>query len=116
MDKVEFFVVYIKEAHPTDGWFMGRNEKAGVNFAAPKTLDERVAIAGEACSVLKLQMPCLVDDIEDSTDTKYEAAPDRLYAIDLEGNIAVQGEPGPFGFAASVDKVKNWLAANLPSA
>ena len=29
-DRVEFFVVYIREAHPTDGWQVPANVRAGI--------------------------------------------------------------------------------------
>lgn len=110
--EVEFFVVYIKEAHPSDGWFMPSNEAQGIDVATPTTKEERIEIAGQACSALRLTMPCLVDDIDDSVDKAYEAAPDRLYVIDKQGKIAVQGGPGPFGFPASVSEAEKWLKAN----
>ena len=95
---------------------MPRNESAGIDIAAPKTFEERVEIAGEACSVLRLTMPCLVDDIDDSVDNAYQANPDRLYVIDLQGRIAVQGAPGPFGFPDSVGRAERWLSKNVPVA
>ena len=50
---------------------------------------------------LKLAIPTLVDDMENSTDLKYYALPDRLYLIGRDGHVAYRGGPGPFGFVAS---------------
>jgi type I thyroxine 5'-deiodinase len=53
----------------------------------------------------------VVDDIDDTTDTKYTGWPERLYLIDRDGRVAYKSCPGPFGFrpaelgAALVDVV-----------
>jgi hypothetical protein len=99
-ERVEFFVVYIREAHPTDGWQVEPNEKDEVLYAQPTTLDERAAVA-QACAVrLDLAIPTLIDDMDNSTDVKYYALPDRLYLIGRDGRVAYRGAPGPFGFVA----------------
>ena len=70
-------------------------------FAQPKALDARTEIA-QVCSLrLDLSIPTLIDDMENSTDLKYYALPDRLYLIGTDGRVAYRGAPGPFGFVAS---------------
>ena len=97
-DRVEFFIVYIQEAHPTDGWQVPQNVDEDVLFATPTSLDEREGVA-EACAIkMKLTIPTLVDDMENTTDADYAAKPDRLYFIGADGRIAYKGPPGPFGF------------------
>jgi hypothetical protein len=99
--RVEFFVVYIREAHPTDEWQVESNEREGILFAQPQAFDARTEIA-HACSLkLDLSIPTLIDDMENSTDLKYYALPDRLYLIGSDGRVAYRGAPGPFGFVAS---------------
>jgi len=94
-------LVYIREAHPTDGWQVEANEREGVFFSQPKTLDERVAVA-ESCALrLELSIPTLVDDMDNATDHAYYALPDRLYLIGRDGRIAFRGAPGPWGFVAA---------------
>ena len=39
--------------------------------------------------------------MENSTDLKYYALPDRLYLVGRDGRVAYRGAPGPFGFVAS---------------
>jgi hypothetical protein len=74
--------VYIREAHPTDEWQVESNESEGILFAQPTTLDARSDIA-QVCSLkLDLPIPTLIDDMENSTDRKYYALPDRLYLSD----------------------------------
>jgi type I thyroxine 5'-deiodinase len=95
---VEFFLVYIQEAHSSDAWQMEINEKENVVFANPKQYDERSNLAG-TCSVnLGIEFPALVDTIENTTEIAYTGWPDRLYLVDESGRIAFKSEPGPFGF------------------
>lgn len=97
-ERIEFFVVYIQEAHPTDGWQVAINEHEDVQFAQPKTDIEREHVA-HACSMdLDLKIPTLIDDMENSTDRAYSALPDRLYFIGVDGDIVYKGGPGPMGF------------------
>jgi Iodothyronine deiodinase len=100
-DQVEFFVIYIREAHPTDEWQVEVNERDSVLYEQPKTFAERVEVA-ETCALrLELSIPTLIDDMQNSTDQKYYALPDRLYLVGRDGRIAYMGAPGPFGFVAA---------------
>jgi type I thyroxine 5'-deiodinase len=91
-------VVYIQEAHPSDGWQMASNVKSNVVFASPKSFEERTAVADVCVRKLAIQIPALIDDIQNSTEAAYTGWPDRLYVIDREGRIAYKSAPGPFGF------------------
>jgi len=102
-------VIYIKEAHPTDGWSMPRNEQQGIHIKDPKTYDERVNVARKACSTLKIKLPCLVDSMDNAVNRAYAGWPDRLYIVDKDGKIAVKGAPGPAGFAPAVQEARTWL-------
>ncbi len=96
--RVEFFVVYIQEAHPEDGWQMQINVDEDVVFAQPKSAEEREHVA-EACALhLDLSVPTVVDDMDNSTDQAYAALPDRLYLVGKDGRIAYKSARGPFGF------------------
>jgi thiol-disulfide isomerase/thioredoxin len=95
-----FLGVYVREAHPTDGWKMESNTKVGVAVTQPKTYAERIAVAEQCHQLLKPTIPLLVDDIEDSTGNAYSGMPARLYVIDTKGNVAYKGGRGPFGFKA----------------
>jgi hypothetical protein len=97
-DKVHFRVVYIREAHPTDGRQAPANVKDNVLVPDPKTLDERQKLAKEFASQFKLSLPVCVDAIDDAVGKAYAGWPDRLYVIDAEGKIAYKGGPGPGGF------------------
>lgn len=100
-EQAVFLGVYVREAHPTDGWSMRSNEKVGVNVAQPKTLIERTAVAQQCFTRLKPTIPWLVDEIEDPTGHAYSGMPARLYVIDTTGRIAYKSGRGPFGFKPS---------------
>ena len=97
-DRVAFFVIYIREAHPEDGWVLTSNRDAGIALADPTTESARES-AAEACSVrLRIRMPVLLDGLDDAVARQYGGWPDRLYLVDRDGRIAFQGGEGPFGF------------------
>ena len=96
--EVAFFVVYIKEAHPEDGWVLERNRGAGVRITDPTTDDERVEVAQTCALRLRLRLPVLVDGLDNAVASAYGGWPDRLYLIGRDGRVAFQGGVGPFGF------------------
>lgn len=56
---------------------------------------------------LKLDIPVLVDDMNDTAAKAYAAMPDRLFIIGADGKIAYAGERGPRGF--KVDEMEKAL-------
>ena len=97
-DYVDFYAVYIREAHPTDGWSMESNDRVGVKVAQAKSTEERTQVAAQCCDSLKMAMPLLVDTVDDRVGRAYSAFPDRLYVIDRDGKVAYKGGRGPFGY------------------
>lgn len=97
-NEAEFVAVYVREAHPSDGWRMGSNARLGVELAQPKTYEERAAAAGACHALLKYSMPLLVDQINDPVGASYSGMPARLYLIDRQGKVAHKSGRGPFGF------------------
>ena len=97
-DQVRFFVIYIREAHPDDGWRVPENLKANIHYKEPTSDDERTEVASVCQVKLDLQMPMLVDSIRNEVEAKYISLPMRLYLIGADGRIAYTGERGPFGF------------------
>ena len=91
-------MVYIEEAHPTDGWQMPINIKDNVLIASAKTLVDRDSAAQTCVVKLGIHIPALVDDLQDSTEIAYTGWPDRLYVIDQTGRVAYKSKAGPFGF------------------
>ena len=91
-------MVYIREAHPEEGWVVTPNRDEQILINDPTTTDERVEVAQSCALSLKIRMPVVVDDVDDEIASAYGALPDRLYLIDSNGQVAFQGEPGPWGF------------------
>jgi Iodothyronine deiodinase len=97
-------VVYITEAHPTDVWQTESNLKEKVVFASPRSEDERAFVAGACVRKLGIEIPAVLDEFGNSTESAYTAWPDRLYLIDAAGRVAYKSRPGPFGFSAEALK------------
>jgi iodothyronine deiodinase-like protein len=96
--KVAFFIVYIREAHPEDGWVLADNRREEIALPDPTSLEERAG-AAEACVLrLRTRIPVLLDDVDDAVALAYGGWPDRLYLIGRDGRVAFQGERGPDGF------------------
>ena len=91
-------MVYIREAHPEDGWQVGANKRDRVIYKKPKTMDERGSVASECVKKLELSMPCVLDRLDNAVDKAYGGWPDRLYVIDTKGNVTYRSGPGPWGF------------------
>ena len=95
---VEFFLIYIREAHPSDGWQTPQNLYDDVVFETPSSEDERAEIAGVCQINQDIRLPMLLDGIDNDIEGKYVSAPIRLFAIDADGRITFNGAPGPQGF------------------
>lgn len=93
-----FYVVYIREAHPSDAWQLPVNVREDVVHATPESYEERGGLAQMCMIKLGIELPALVDNFDDATDVAYSGWPDRLYVIDQAGKIAYKSGPGPFGF------------------
>jgi hypothetical protein len=98
-DKAHIYVIYIREAHPTDGRPMAKNK---FKIADPKSVEERRKVAKEFADQVKLSLPILVDTIDDQVNKAYAGWPDRLYVIDAQGKVALKGGVGPGGFRPAV--------------
>ena len=97
-DQVEFFLVYIREAHPTDGKQSRANERQNILVKQPTKYFERVVVATEMCTKLDIKIPPLIDNLDDKVNKAYSADPDRLYLVGIDGKIVYKGAHGPRGF------------------
>jgi hypothetical protein len=96
--EVAFFIVYIREAHPEDGWVLADNRREEIALVDPVSLDERAAAAAACALRLETRIPILLDDVDDAVGSAYGGWPDRLYLVGRDGRVHFQGEKGPFGF------------------
>ena len=97
-DLIEFFVVYIQEAHPTDGWQTDNNVADDVLLRQHQDIHEREE-AAQTCSMdMYISIPTLVEEMDNVIDEAYGAAPERLYLIGKDGNVFYHGGAEPHFF------------------
>jgi len=111
-DRVQFLVIYIREAHPEDGWSLGKLSRFGQFLGKlgglaehvkqgiydPQTIEERRKVARRCEAALQYGIRTYVDEMDDAVMTAYAAMPDRLYLVGLDGRVVYAGGLGPFGF------------------
>ncbi|TFG49888.1 MAG: hypothetical protein E4H33_01350 [Anaerolineales bacterium] len=106
--QIQFIKVYIREAHPVDGWWFGKGfmktllklsgSKVSWSIYDPNTIEERRAAAGDCEKSLQYGVKTYVDEMDDAVNKAYAAWPTRLYLIDKNGIVVYAGGLGPFGF------------------
>ena len=64
----------------------------------PITFEERLELAKTCEKEMAFGYPVLVDGLDDAVNSAYDAWPERLYLVDLDGKILYQGPGGPEGF------------------
>ncbi len=110
---MQFYLVYIREAHPADG----RNPDKTIVVKDPTTDTERAEVASSCVADLNLPFPALLDKMDNKAGLDYDAWPDRFYLIDPAGAIAWYSGPGPAGFKpALLRQAIAGLLAALPPA
>ena len=121
--QIEFLSIYIREAHPIDGWWLGKTPLPAVmklvgmkdhstEISDPKTIEERRTVAGECADSLKYGIRTYVDEMDDAVNKAYAAWPTRLYLIGLDGRVVYHGGLGPYDFRPS--KLKKAIEEYLP--
>ena len=95
---MDFYAVYILEAHPTDVWEMQSNVRDNVLFRSPRDEAERSSVAGACVRKLGIKFPALLDRFDNSAESAYTGWPDRLFLIAPGGRVLYKSKPGPFGF------------------
>ncbi|CAL4126027.1 unnamed protein product, partial [Meganyctiphanes norvegica] len=100
----DFALVYIAEAHPTDGWAIDGNPEVANHMS----MEERIAAAKTMLSMEPQQCPVLVDLMEDKCQKAFAAMPERLYIVQ-DGVIVYKGGHGPFDY--KIQEVHDWLSS-----
>ena len=106
-ERAQFFQVYLREAHPTDGWKM-KNSK----IKDPLTQLERNLVALQCGKRLKFKFPTIVDTMNDAAAVRWAAWPERIFVIGVDGKVAYAGHQGPWGFWPT-DRLKRSGRKNL---
>ena len=95
-DQVQFYFVYTREAHAIDS----DRPNSRSTIEQPLSTKERRKVAQDFLKESKLEIPALLDGIEDEAATAYASLPDRMYLVGQDGKIVYAGGRGPFGFQA----------------
>ena len=90
---VDFWWIYIQEAHGTDG----RRPSRTVKIANHKTIEDRKKAAEGCAAASKLKVPVLLDDMKDSVAKAYSAMPERFFILNPNGKVSYAGGRGPRG-------------------
>ena len=112
-DIAEFTVVYVKEAHASDSWFVLNNN---VSRKYAECIDDRVEAVKEMIDLWKEKeegledvigdgpdddqkqsINFLVDNMDNEVSTKLVALPERLYIVE-DQKVVFQGGNGPFDY------------------
>ncbi len=100
--RVDFAVIYLKEAHAVDGCAL-RNNKYSIK--SHRNMEERLDAAR---MLFRMGLPCrlLVDTMENQAAHSLRALPERLVIL-ADGRVAYGGARGPFGY--DLDKLRTVL-------
>ncbi len=93
-DKIQFFLIYITEAHPE---LLEKNSVEGIT-GDPENIGQRAILASKCVSELKLSLPILLDSMEGITEKACKGRPNRICIVDIDGKVAYYGARGPRGF------------------
>ena len=91
-DTFDFVTVYIREAHPTDGWDLIGNEYV---MAQHRILEDRVSAARQL-EAAGIKGPIVVDTMTNGAQRAYKSLPEALYLVE-HGKIVYQGL-GPYSY------------------
>jgi len=120
-DQVQFLNIYIREAHPIDGWWLGRRltkrpvkryaPKVAMDYYDPRDLDDRRTVAGDCVNALEYDIPTFVDHMDDRVNNAYAAWPTRLYLVGLDGRVVYAGGMAPYNYKPAEFKaaIENYL-------
>ena len=108
---VEFVVVYVREAHASDAWGLGRSRtqrafndlsgnRARDDVPEPVTMAQRRKVAASChANLFDGVVPLYVDSIGNEVNEMYAARPTRIYLIGRDGRVVYNPGIGPFGFS-----------------
>ena len=95
---VAFLLIYIREAHPTDGRQVPQNVRDRALLPTATSQAQKDDHADTCIRVLDIKFPTLVDKMDNAVELAYAGWPDRLYLIGRDGRVVYKSAPGPAGF------------------
>lgn len=102
-DLAQFLLIYIAESHAVDEWPVGET----IIKKQHRTLPERIVACQECLEDFQLNMPTVVDSVENEFHHTYACWPIRFYMIN-NGVFEVVARPKQFGY--DLQDIADWLA------
>ena len=99
-DRVDFYLVYIREAHPSDGWQIRANLDDKLEYLEPRTEDERAKLAGVCMIDLGFEMPMLLDNMDNEEMAVAVALRNEIHLqtiLEASGGITLDRVPSMAG-------------------
>ncbi len=97
-DRVDFRLVYIREAHAEGNWQSTINQKEGVDLPPARSLAEKQANAELCVRKLNLPFPSVVDGMDRAAEQAYDAWPSRVYLVAADGRVTFDSRLGEQDF------------------
>jgi len=105
IDRVDFLIVYVSEAHAVDQWKLGDK----IKIYQHKTLNDRIVAAKSFKDENDIQLPVVVDSFpENQFDKEFACWPERGYIISQE-KLAYISKCDVNGSMDWEDGVEKWL-------
>lgn len=115
-NQFHFLVVYVREAHPSDGWAMRSNESAEIVLPQPTKYPERSAVAQRCQQFMGNKLPLVVDEMDDAVGRQYSGMPSRLYLLDGDRQVLFKSGRGPHYFSPTeLEEALLWHLAETES-
>jgi len=120
-DKIQFFLVYIREAHPLrrkstsqrdDHKRPSTGKRRGINIPQHKNIEERVVAATRCIQGLKLSLPTLIDDMKRTYEGKYGGFRAGTAIVDIDGKIVFSSQGARGCQPKKAEKLLKVLLAN----
>uniref|UniRef100_A0A3B3S772 Iodothyronine deiodinase n=1 Tax=Paramormyrops kingsleyae TaxID=1676925 RepID=A0A3B3S772_9TELE len=107
-DVADFLVVYIDEAHPSDGWAVSPMESNAFQVRKHRSLEERMLAARTLLEHFALPPQCrlVTDCMDNNANVAYGVSFERVCIVQQK-KIAYLGGKGPFFY--HLKDVRRWL-------
>uniref|UniRef100_A0A3Q4BRZ8 Iodothyronine deiodinase n=1 Tax=Mola mola TaxID=94237 RepID=A0A3Q4BRZ8_MOLML len=107
-DVADFLLVYIDEAHPSDGWVAPPMGPCSFNVRKHQNLEERLGAARKLIEQFSLPPQCqlVADCMDNNANVAYGVSNERVCIVQ-QRKIAYLGGKGPFFY--NLKEVRQWL-------
>ncbi|KAL4832487.1 hypothetical protein H8958_005218 [Nasalis larvatus] len=108
----DFLLVYIDEAHPSDGWAIPGDSSLSFEVKKHQNQEDRCAAAQQLLERFSLPPQCRVvaDCMDNNANIAYGVAFERVCIVQRQ-KIAYLGGKGPFSY--NLQEVRHWLEKNF---